>query len=100
MDSLVLGQNGGQIFVKRRFDLRLGGFQRFRLFRGEEQLAAPIVRIIPSDQVSFCLQIFGSAGDCGFISVQKLDQRCLCAAGIVTQGVDQINFRCTDALFP
>lgn len=52
------GEHIGQVFVKGRFDLCLGGSQAFRLFGGVQQLAAPVAGGISADQKTLCFQIF------------------------------------------
>ena len=37
---LLRCQHAGQIFIKRSLNLRLGGFQAFRLFRGIQAMKA------------------------------------------------------------
>lgn len=97
--SLLLGKRTCQIFIKGRFNLRLGGFQAFRLFRGIEQLAAPVIRRVFADKIALCLQVFRSARNGRLIGMQQLCQRRLRAAGMVAQSVNQVNFRRADALF-
>lgn len=56
--------------------------------------------IIPADQVSLCLKIFGSAGNGRFIRMENLRQLRLRAAGLMTQCMDQIDLRRSNARFP
>ncbi len=92
-------QRAQQVLVKRRLDLRFGGFQAFRLFRGIEQLAAPVIRRVFADKIALCLQVFRSARNGRLIGMQQLCQRRLRAAGMVAQSVNQVNFRRADVCF-
>ena len=98
--GFLFRQRVRQILIKGRFDLRFGEFQALRLFRGVQQLTAPVVGGVPADEVALRFQIFCSSGDGGFVRVQQLRQRRLCTAGIVAQGVDQVDLRRADAGFP
>ena len=63
--GFLLGQCVHQIFVKGRFDLRFGGFQALRLFRGVQQLTAPVVGGVPADEVALRFQLLRLPGDFG-----------------------------------
>ena len=91
--GLLLRQYAGQILVKPGLDLRLGGFQFLRLRGWVQQLTAPVCGVVPAREEALCLQIFCPPRDCGFVGVQELPQFCLRAAGIVPQGMDQVDFR-------
>ena len=76
------GEHIGQVFVKGRFDLCLGGSQAFRLFGGVQQLAAPVAGGISADQKTLCFQIFCPPRNGSLICVQQFRQLRLRAAGI------------------
>ena len=88
--GLVLCERACQVFIKRRFDLRFGGLQTLRLFRGIQKLAAPVVGGVLPGEVALSFQIFCAARNGGLVRVQKLGQLCLGAAGVVAQCMEQI----------
>ena len=96
--GLVLCERACQVFIKRRFDLRFGGLQTLRLFRGIQKLAAPVVGRVPADKIPLRFKIFRPPRNGGLVRVQKLGERGLRAAGMVAQRVDQIDLRRADAL--
>ena len=92
-------QRAQQVLVKRRLDLRFGGFQALCLLRRIQQLAAPVVRCVPAYEIALCLQIPGPARNGSLVGVQKLGKCRLRAARVVAQGVNQIDFRRADVCF-
>ena len=98
--GLVLREDADQIFIERRFDLRLGGLQSLRLFRRVQQPAAPVAGCVPADKIPLRFKIFRPPRNGGLVRVQKLRERGLRAAGVMAQRVDQIDLCRADALLP
>ena len=97
--GFIVRQHRSQVLVEGCFDLCFGGFHGFRLFRGIQQLTAAVVRSLLTHQKAFRFQIFRPPRDGCLVCVQQFRQRRLCAAGMVPQRVNQINFCRADALF-
>ena len=64
------------------------------------ELAPAVIRCIPADKVPLVLQIFRSPCNGSLVSMQKLRQCSLCAAGMMAQGMDQVDLRRSHILVP